>query len=194
MTLEALLESLTLKSLPREGWVRRGIDPLESVAGHSYGVALLTACLLPAELDQARALRFAILHDLPEVRTGDLTPHDAVAPSQKHAMERQAMEELSADLPRGGELYADWIAYEAQACPESRFVKQLDRLDMALQAVLYARSQGVDTSEFVRSAMTCIDHPSLRPLVERALIEVERTQEPPSQPDIRKPEPSKRKP
>ena len=194
MTLEALVEALTLKSLPRAGWVRRGIRSPESVAGHSYGVAFLALCLLPSELDQARALRFAILHDLPEVRTGDLTPHDRVSPSQKHASEHHAMKELAEQLPRGPAHYADWTAYEAQACPESRFIKQLDRLDMALQALIYARTHQVDTSEFVRSAMAIIDHPALRPLVEQALTEIERAQDPPSQPPSKKPEPSKRKP
>ena len=137
MTLEPLLEVLTLKALDRTGWVRHGIPKPESVAAHSWGVAWLALILLPAELDLQRALTYAVLHDLAEVRTGDITPHDGVSRDDKAAREESAMFELCRGLPRGAALLEAWRAYEAQADAESQFVRQLDRLDMALQAVRY---------------------------------------------------------
>ncbi len=158
---DARIEALGLKRVARAGWVRAGVPSPESVAAHSHGVAVLALALLPPALDRARALTFAALHDLPEVRVGDLTPHDGVAADDKRAREHAAMAALCADLPNGAALLAAFEAYEAQQCPESRFVRQLDRLDMALQAVAYARGGARGLEEFVTSALACLTEPAL---------------------------------
>ncbi len=162
--IDALLEALGLKALPRTGWLRRGIEAPESVAAHSWGVAWVTLVLLAEELDLERALAYAVLHDLPEVRTGDVTPADGVPPALKAAREDQAMAGLCASLP--AHLLTRWRAYEAQADPEARFVKQLDRLDMALQAVAYSGPEH-DLGEFLDSARAAIHDPDLRALLDR---------------------------
>jgi putative hydrolase of HD superfamily len=159
--IDALLEAWGLKALPRTGWGLRGIHNAESVAAHSWGIAALVLVFLPDDLDTARALSYATLHDLAEVRVGDLTPSDGVSPASKHALERQAMVGLCTALPRGAQLLETWDEYEAQADPEALFVRQLDRLDMALQALLYERTTGVDTGEFLDSAQRVMHHPTL---------------------------------
>lgn len=153
-----LLEALGLKRLPRAGWVRRGIEDPESVAAHAWGVAWLVLVLLPPELRRERALAYAVLHDLPEVRVGDLTPADGVSRPEKQAREHGAMQALCGARP---DLLDLWEAYERQQDPEARFVRQLDRLDMALQAVAYERLTGQDLREFLASARQVIDHPAL---------------------------------
>jgi len=160
---QTLVELAGLKALPREGWRRVGVPHPESVAAHSWGLALLVLLYLPAELDRERALSFAALHDLAEVRVGDITPHDGVSREQKHALEAAAANELLAQAPALHEL---WHAYEAQDCAESRFVRQLDRLDMAVQAVAY-RKHG--THEFLLSARQFIQDRRLK----RVLDELE---------------------
>ncbi|MFT5458801.1 MAG: putative hydrolase of HD superfamily, partial [Myxococcota bacterium] len=67
--IDALVETMALKALRRAGWVRAGVTSPESVAAHSWGVAWLVLVLLPRELNRERALTYALLHDLPEVRT-----------------------------------------------------------------------------------------------------------------------------
>lgn len=162
MTVDQLLEVVRLKALDRAGWVRRGVEGPESVAAHSWGVAWLVLALLPEELDRERALAYAVLHDLPEVRVGDLTPHDPVSRAEKVQREREAMDDLVRDSERGAALAALWHAYEAGADAEARFVRELDRLDMALQAVAYAEARpGADLTEFVASAARVVSHPSL---------------------------------
>lgn len=144
-----LLEALRLKALPRAGWVRAGVEGAESVAAHSWGIAWLALLLCPEELDRERVLTIAMVHDLPEIRAGDITPHDGVSRQEKQARERSAARALLGDEPR---LLAAWQEYEDHQSAESRFVHALDKLDMALQAIRYARDQGVDTDEFVESA------------------------------------------
>jgi putative hydrolase of HD superfamily len=76
-----------LKTVPRTGWLDRGIDPrrVESVADHSLGVALLAwACAVErqaqgAALDPIRVVMLALIHDLAEAETGDSPPYDPAA-------------------------------------------------------------------------------------------------------------------
>lgn len=160
--LDAMLEAVGLKALPRTGWGRRGVPGAESVAAHSWGVGLLVLTLLPPELDRARALSYAVLHDLPEVRVGDLTPHDGVTPDDKARREHDAMAILARRFG-SPELLRLYEAYEAQEDAESRFVRELDRLDMALQALAYHEAGHAGMSEFVDSAARVVLHPALRP-------------------------------
>lgn len=163
--IDALLELTRLKHLARSGWLRVGVSHPESVAGHSWGVACLTLLLLPDDMNRERALQYAILHDLAEVRTGDVTPHDGIERDEKIRREREAMRSMCEHLPMGESLDALWVAYEEQGDPESRFVRELDRLDMALQALVYAQD-GHDVLEFIRSADPQITHTALRPIMD----------------------------
>ena len=83
-----LIETMRLKELPRAGWVRVGVSQPESVAAHSWGVAWLVLTLCPTNLDRGRALAIAVLHDLAEVRVGDITPHDGIPSEDKAEAER----------------------------------------------------------------------------------------------------------
>src|SRR3989454_12159215 len=72
-----LLEQLKLE--PRRGWKEKlRFSHVESVADHSYGVAML--CLFQAwsrgGYDLEHLLKLALIHDLDEAITGDLTPED----------------------------------------------------------------------------------------------------------------------
>lgn len=156
--IDLLLEAARLKALDRTGWVRKGVPSPESVAAHSWGVSWLVLLLLPDDLDRGRALTYAALHDLPEVRVGDLAPSDGVAPEDKARREHTAMADLCRAHPH---LVGAWEAYEAQADAESRFVRQLDRLDMAIQAVVYAEAGAEGMNEFLASAAEVIEHPAL---------------------------------
>lgn len=159
----ALLDSYALKALPRAGWLRAGVAHPESVAAHAWGLSLLVLALCPPALDRGRALAIAAVHDLAEARVGDITPHDGVAKADKRRLEVDAMRALLAPLPNAADLEALWWDYEDGRTAEGRFVKALDKLDMALQAAIYA-ADGVDTAEFVDSALAHLDDPTLRAL------------------------------
>ncbi len=141
---DTLREWLGLKDLPRTGWVRSGVQDPESVAAHSWGMAVLALHFAPKNLDLAKVLAMCIIHDLPEVRVGDLTPHDDVR--NKAELEASAMSELA----------PEWLGlfheYESGHSEEAKFVKQIDKLDMGLQASIYQSRQELDLSEFTNSA------------------------------------------
>ena len=53
---EFVRQAYKLKSLSRQGWVRAGVTDPESVAAHSWGIALLVIHLAPPDLDILKAL------------------------------------------------------------------------------------------------------------------------------------------
>ena len=142
---EALIEALGLKGVVRAGWIRAGVKNPESVAAHSWGMAMLATQLCPGDLIFQSVLELGILHVVAEVSVGDITPHDGIAPEEKHRQETEAIQEM------GIEASAIFEEYEAQETPESQFVRYLDKLDMALQAEIY-ESQNLDLSEFKKAA------------------------------------------
>lgn len=159
-----LIECVALKALPRAGWVRAGVAAPESVAAHSWGVAWLVLALCPPGLDRGRALAIALLHDLAEVRVGDLTPHDPVAPAEKARREDAAFRALVAPFADHAEFEALYREYADQSSPEGRFVKACDKVDMALQAQAYQAAGDHDLREFIDSALAKLSDPTLRAL------------------------------
>lgn len=153
MTGAALLRlAAELKEVHRAGWVRAGHVEPESVADHSWAVTLLALLQCPPELDRERLLIMAILHDLAEVRVGDITPHDGISRVEKHQREDDAMADLLESRP---DLLAIWREAEAGETAEAVFLKRMDRLDMRLQAERYeatGRIPADKAAEFVASA------------------------------------------
>ena len=141
----------------------RGLPPgAESVAAHSYGVAL-TAMLLAdecaargVEVDVGRVLRIALLHDLQETRTGDMprTVAEYYGREARRAAERAAFD----DIMRGaGAARADAYAalhedYEERATAEARLVKAADVIDLLAQALAFERAGARGLSEFWEGA------------------------------------------
>jgi len=144
-TLAFLLRAEALKDQPRRGWRRALVARPESVADHAWGVALLATLACPEGVSRARAVELAILHDVCEAVVGDLVPGEYASREEKLARERAgllAMLEGASDALRAQVLGAfDELA--ADATPEARFVHEIDKLEMALQAKRY-QDKGVE--------------------------------------------------
>lgn len=147
-----------LKLLPRTGWLLAGIGNPESVAEHSYAVALLALMLaetvnqepaaeaLTTSLDTGKVLRLALLHDLGESLVTDLPKRstDLLGAAAKHEAEAAALNAIVADLPGRNHDLALWAEYDAASTPEARLVKDADKLEMVHQALRY-EATGVRT-------------------------------------------------
>ena len=166
-----------LKNTTRSGWVEAGIDQVESVADHSFRCAVLAMLFGDLKgLDTERMIRMALLHDAHESLIGDLTPDQRSEPENHMAMKRKAIESVLSDLPENlRDKYASILEeYLDQESPESRLVNELDKLEMAIQALEY-RHQGHSRSElqpFFSTASCMIHDGDLKDVLSSILNEV----------------------
>ena len=145
-----------LKSQRRMGWVKRlKKRNTESVADHSYRTVLMAMVFSDLKgLDTEKTMKLAMLHDLPEAIVGDLIPGERPK-KEKKALESAAMKKILARLPARlkaeyGEIWGDFVT---RTSPEAQLVKQIDKLEMAMQATEYGRDYGKsETEEFILSA------------------------------------------
>ncbi|RMF46133.1 MAG: HD domain-containing protein, partial [Anaerolineae bacterium] len=120
-------------------------------------------------LDLLKAVQMALIHDLGEAFVGDLTPQDGIAPAEKHRREAEAVARLLEGLPNAAELFALWQEYEACETPEAQLIRQLDRLEMGLQASVYAREGLLRTpGTFYASAANALHDAPLTSLLDSA--------------------------
>ena len=140
---------IKLKKVPRKGWVSQvGVENPESVADHSFGCALLAMYLGDLKgLDTEKLVRLSLLHDFHEALIGDYDAFDKQRIGEEKAKKNQqkAISEVFAALPpQIREKYCDLSEeYLRQETPEAKLVKQIDKLEMVLQARDYEK-QGYD--------------------------------------------------
>jgi putative hydrolases of HD superfamily len=164
--LQFFMMSGRLKAEMRRGWVKKlGMARPESVADHSYRTALITLVLSDSlGLDTGKALRLALLHDLPEAIVGDAMPEERSG-KRKTEMETKAMEELLSGLSEEQRaLYLEaWQEFIDGKTREARLVRQADKLEMAIQAWEYANERGDPSlaKEFWASARGQIEDAAL---------------------------------
>lgn len=167
LMISKLLRAYKLKDETRTGWELRGVREPESVADHSWGTALL--CLLfagEAGVGLERCLSIAAVHDLAEAETGDVATRvfpeeQAVSAEEKQVRELGAMKRLAAGLkPQGRRRAAEteelpglqhaagtlgifelWKEYEENSTPEAVFVRDMNLIDMCLQALKYEKEK-----------------------------------------------------
>jgi len=176
--LRSFIRMIDLKGLYRQGWLKRGVPEgrAESVADHSFGTALLAVLLADTlridpeftGLDRQRCIEMALVHELGEVYVGDLTPVDGVSREDKYRQEREAFIKVVEGLPNGKELLTLWEDFETGASPEARFIRQLDRLEMGIQAALLKAEGYQRMDEFLKSAHKTVTHKNLKAILSLA--------------------------
>ena len=94
---------------------------------------------LDGQVDVNKCLKMALIHDLAEAQVGDITPHCGVSDDVKHQKEFQAMTSMTQSLSStmGQEMLDLWKEYEQGTSAEAKLVKDMDKLEMILQALEY---------------------------------------------------------
>jgi len=162
-TFSLLFESLSLKKLPRMGWLIEKA-PHESLSDHSFGAAIISLALarmenLPAE-EEAALVRRALLHDLHEARVGDLSRLQRQYVTADYARAEKEMLEgthLKKEIPL--------LAGEKLAV----LCKDADKLDMLFQAIDYHNAGNRNMRRFIDAALEQIKSPSGKKLANLAL-------------------------
>ncbi len=194
---EFLVEIGVLKSEPRKGWVLIGKENPVTIAEHTYRTAVMAWVMAQqseSDLNLEKIIKTALIHDTCEVKTQDKTPYDGCLPEEKEEWadlfdkwprssqtekkeeslekderEIESLKRLTADLPPSlkEEIRRLQMDYIKKISEETRFVKQVNRLEALLQALEYGeedkrrpfRSWWVGTKELV-------DNPTLLQFLE----------------------------
>jgi putative hydrolase of HD superfamily len=156
-----------LKQTERTGWGEVGVYQPESVADHTFRTAVL--CMLYADmenLDPLKLMRMALIHDLPEAIIGDLTPKQKTAETEES--EETSMSRILGLLPRKQrENYlAVWNEYQEGKTKEAEAVRQLEKIEMAMQAKEYEKLGAAKSLDrFIKSAQKATTWPDLARLL-----------------------------
>ena len=153
-----------LKQLYRQGWLLRGIptEHCESVAEHTFAVAVLAMILADSyfpELNIVTVVRMALIHVFGEVYAGDIIPGSHISSTEKHKLEQDSIIKILSNLPNGSDYITLWEEFESCSSPEAQFVRQIDKLEMALQASVYEHQKFQNLAEFFNSAGSEISFP-----------------------------------
>ena len=143
-----------IHNLKRSGWLARQVSRPESVAEHSFSLAVSALLLAPQHINHSKIAAMALIHDIQEISTGDYTLYDNISPQEKGRLELQAARQISKMLHKP-EMLELFIEYEKSSTPESRFVKDVDRLDAVLLAAYYDKHHRVPKPllpEFIANA------------------------------------------
>jgi putative hydrolase of HD superfamily len=122
----------------------------ESISDHMYRMSIITMCapkLLTDKLDIPKCIKMALIHDMAEALVGDITPVDGIVKAEKNRRESTTMEYLTQNLlgrfnggSTGKDLMQAWQEYEDGETLESKFVRDVDKLELILQMLDYERA------------------------------------------------------
>jgi putative hydrolase of HD superfamily len=195
--IEFILNVGKLKILKRVGWIYGGAKEgdTESVADHSFRLAIMVWFLAQTGLNIEKMMKMAIGHDFATIYTGDITPFDGLIThnlskdkatlekwpqrsreekekltAHRRLNERKALDQLLAGLPvfLSDEMMGLWFEYEEGFSKEGRFVRQVDRIEKLIQALEY-NVKGIyklDIAPYWVQLKQLIDNPSLKDFVE----------------------------
>jgi len=159
----AISRLYTMKTIRRSGWFESGREinkkeQVESDADHTWGCCLLAQMLLTekieecsflnqddkikyaSEYDKNKIINLLIIHDLPEVYTGDF-PVDK-QPLDKKEKEIAAMQKIAVldafPVFRSFQGMAQlWYEYDAKADVNAELAYQIDKLEPLVQLYMY---------------------------------------------------------
>lgn len=174
LILDFFKTSANLKNIPRQGW----IDKLnhknpETVAEHVYMTAVMGMVISDLEgKNTEKILKMILLHDLAESLVGDITP-DRLSRESKADLENNAMRKILDELPPSlSEEYRRlWSEFQQNSSEESRLIHQVDKLEMALQARIYSKSdfKPEQVATFFKTAKDEITEKNIKEILENIL-------------------------
>ncbi|CAG8525540.1 12174_t:CDS:2 [Acaulospora morrowiae] len=181
-----------LKTTKRTGWIDNNIKNPESISDHMHRMSILSLLVKDSTLDKDKHVfsEMSVVHDLAEslvVRIrfyalhffalslilsvsnfiqGDITPLEGISKIEKNRRESEAMRHLCSNLlensSQSQEIFALWQEYEDATTNEAKFVKDIDKFEMILQAYEYEQSDNKDLERFFETTMGKFNHPEVK--------------------------------
>jgi putative hydrolases of HD superfamily len=159
-----LFEACTLKRLKRTGWQILGGGNEESIAEHSYMVAVFSYILaekLKAKIE--KVLIMALFHDFSETRTGDIYK---LADLYVKADENKADRDSFGQLPKEYKSKPLIEKYKSYNTLESKIVHDADNLALIIELKLLIENGNENAKEWLRANMERLKLPESKILGE----------------------------
>ena len=151
-----LFEAGYMKHLPRAGWLRLGIPQVESVAEHSFRVALIGMALAVLEgADPGHVAALCVLHDAHETRIGDVpaTGRAYITTAKPEAITAHQTAGMPDDMAR---MFQELTGeFESAETPAARVAKDADKLESLMQAIEYGE-QGYKTEAWKQTSVEAL--------------------------------------
>ena len=130
--LEADKEKTILRQTHLTGYLRQ-----ENDAEHAWHMAMMVYLLKEyanEEIDLARTMMMALIHDIVEIDAGDTYAYDSAGKATQAERERLAADRIFGMLPedQAVELRSLFDEFEACQTPEAKFVRAMDNLQPIL--------------------------------------------------------------
>lgn len=130
--LEADKEKTILRQTHLTGYLRQ-----ENDAEHAWHMAMMVYLLKEyanEEIDLARTMMMALIHDVVEIDAGDTYAYDSAGKATQAERERLAADRIFGMLPedQAVELRSLFDEFEACQTPEAKFVRAMDNLQPIL--------------------------------------------------------------
>lgn len=147
--LQFYLLATELKNVIRTGWKQWHVDKerLESVAEHIYGTCILAIAIdseFDLNIDIYKVMMMLILHEIEEIKIGDLTPFNKVTQQEKRELGKQAVEQVFNLLSKKTEYIELIEEFENMQTRESKFAKMCDKLEADIQCKKYCEEKCID--------------------------------------------------
>lgn len=156
-----------LKELKRTGWVKRKFKNPESIADHSFMVTLL-AYLFAKEnkLNVNKCIKLALIHDLGESIIGDIVTYNKTKDFKikKQELELKAINKLS-KLTKNKELENLFKELLQNKTKESKFVHELDKLDVFIQSKIYSKRGDSDYESFKNEIKKIVTYKNIKDII-----------------------------
>lgn len=163
-----------LKQVKREGWVRKKIKNSESVAEHSFSTAVLAMVLAPRlKVNREKLIKMALIHDIGESVIGDVLWYtkekgvDKKRLAKKQKDEDQAMKRILMMLADKKEYLSLWKEMVDIKTREARLLKEIDRLDLGIQAFFYEKTNRKNLEDFFDFVDLYIKHPTIKKIIKQ---------------------------
>lgn len=165
-----LLEMGMLKRAARSGWWIAGIKAPESIAEHSFRVALIGAVLAMMEgADPAKVALMGVFHDTQETRVGDI-PHIGRRYLTAASNEKVTADQLADAHPavRSG-IQKVVEEYENGDSLEVLVAHDADKLECLIQAVEYREQGHQNVQNWIDTSLNSLKTASAQQLAQAAL-------------------------
>ena len=150
--LEFYLLATELKDKIRRGWEIWNIDRerVESVAEHIYGTCILAISIdseFELDIDIYKVVMMIVLHEIEEIKIGDLTPFDKITKEEKRRLGKRSVEKILSTLNKKVQYIELIEEFEGMKTKESTFAKMCDKLETDIQCKLYCEENCININK-----------------------------------------------